>query len=265
MPSIKVNDIEVYCETAGSGPHLTLVMGMGCSARQWQWMAPVFEQSFTVIAFDNRDAGRTGRQDITYTTEQFADDIYALLTSLGVSKTHLFGISVGGMIAQRFVLKYPGMVDRLVLGCTMPGFFHLPPAPDDLAIMQEAQAAPFEEGVDKMMQLFLTQTFMKEHPKQATRLKEIMMIEKQEQGIEALYRQLGAAMSHDTVSDVKNITAPTLIITGTADPMAPAANAHFLHGQISGSRLVEIPGGYHAFWVEHCREACRIIADFLKN
>lgn len=262
---MNVHGLDMYYEIAGSGPHLTLVMGMGCSARQWQWMAPVFAQFFTVIAFDNRDAGRTGRQDITYSTEQFADDIHALLTSVGVKKTHLFGISVGGMIAQRFALKYPAMVDRLVLGCTMPGFFLLPPSPDVLAILQEAQAAPFEEGVDKMMQLFLTHTFIKENPEQAARLKEIMMIEKQEQGIEALYRQLGAAMSHDTINEVKSITAPTLIITGTADPMSPPANAHFFHEQIVGSTLVEIPGGYHAFWVEHCREACRVIADFLQN
>jgi pimeloyl-ACP methyl ester carboxylesterase len=147
----------------------------------------------------------------------------------------------------------------------MPSFFHLPPAPDDLVRMQEAQVAGFEEGVEKMMQLFLTETFMKEQPEQTARLKEIMLAEKKEQGIEALYRQLGAAMSHDTVQEVKNISGPTLIISGTADPMAPIKNAHFLKEQIRGSKLAEIPGGYHAFWVEKHEEACSIIRDFLQQ
>jgi 3-oxoadipate enol-lactonase len=265
MPTVNVNGIEIYYEIAGSGPPLTLIMGLACSARQWQWMLPVFAESFKVITFDNRDVGRSSKPDMEYTTGLFADDTRALLNALNVTKTHLFGASVGGMIAQKFALKYPDMIDRLVLGCTMPSFTHIPPAPNDLQTMQESQVVSIEEGVEKMLQLFLTEQFFKEEPDRVARLKEVMMIERKEQGQEALYRQLGAAMNHNTVNEVKNINVPTLIISGTSDPMAPVKNARFLAEQIPNSTLVEIPGGYHAFWVEKFEEACDIIKKFLSQ
>lgn len=264
MPIANANGIEIYYEITGSGPPLTLIMGLGCSARQWQWMLPALAESFKVITFDNRGVGRSSKPDMEYTMDLFSDDTRALLNALNVTKTHLFGASVGGMIAQKFSLKYPDMVDRLVLGCTMPSFFHIPPAPNDLQTMQESQVVPFEEGVEKMMQLFLTEQFFEEEPDRVAKLKEVMMIERKEQGQEALYQQLGAAMSHNTVNEVKDIVVPTLIISGTADPMAPVKNARFLAEQIPNSTLVEIPEGYHAFWVERFEEPCDIIKNFLR-
>lgn len=179
MPTVHANGIDLDYEISGSGPPLCLIMGMGCSARQWQWMVPVFAESFTVITFDNRGAGRSGKPGMDYSTEMFADDTCALLDALDIPKTHLFGVSVGGM--------------------------------------------------------------------------------------EALFMQLGAAREHDTVGLVKNITVPTLVISGTKDPIAPVENARFLAGQILGSTLAEIEGVRHAFWVEKYGEACGIINDFLKS
>jgi pimeloyl-ACP methyl ester carboxylesterase len=263
MPTVHANGIDIYYEINGSGPPLCLIMGMGCSARQWQWMVPVFAEFFTVITFDNRGAGRSGKPDMECITEMFADDTRALLDALDIPRTHLFGVSVGGMIAQRFALKYPEMVDRLVLGCTMPSFTHLPPAPEDLETLQEAQVLSLEEGVEKMMSLFLSEGFFKEEPERTVRLKEVMMLEKEEQGMEALFMQLGAARAHDTVDEVKNIDVSTLVISGTKDPIAPVENARFLAEQIPDSTLAEMNGVYHAFWIERFEEACGIIKKFL--
>jgi pimeloyl-ACP methyl ester carboxylesterase len=263
MALIKANGIEIYHEISGSGPPLVLIMGLGCSARQWQWMVPVFAESFQVIAFDNRGVGRSGKPDMEYTTDLFADDISALLKALHVDKAHIFGVSVGGMIAQRFALKYPGMVDRLVLGCTMPGFTYMPPSPEDLESMQQSQVLPLEESVELMMGLFLSEQFFSDKPDPVVKLKEVMMIEKEEQGEDAFLLQLGAAASHNTIDEVKNIKSPTLVITGDEDPIAPVKNSRFLADQIPDSRLAEIPGVRHAFWVERFEEACGTIINFL--
>ena len=263
MPTVHANGIDIYYELSGSGPPLTLVMGMGCSARQWQWMIPVLAESFKVLTFDNRGVGRSGKPDIEYSTEMFADDTSAMLSVLGSPRTHLFGVSVGGMIAQRFVLKYPDMVDRLVLGCTMPSMFHLPPAPEDSETMQMSRVVSIDEGAEKMISLFLSEGFFKEKPKRAATLKELMMLERKEQGDDAFMLQLGAAMEHNTVDEAKNITATTLVISGTKDPIARVENARFLAGQIPDSTLAEIDEGYHAFWVERFEEACDIINKFL--
>ena len=265
MPTVKANGIEIYYEISGSGPPLTLIMGLGCSLRQWQWMVPVFAESFRVIAFDNRGVGKSGKPDMDYTTEMFADDTCALLKALGVDKTHVLSASVGGMIAQRFALKYPEMVDRLVLGCTMPNFRHISPTQDDLETMQKSQVLSLEESVETMMGLFLTEQFFADEPDQVAKMKEVMMIEKEEQGPDAFLLQLGAAMIHDTIDEVKEIKAPTLMLTGDLDPMSPVENSRWLAGQIPNSTLAEIPGIRHAFWVEKYQEACEIVIKFLKQ
>jgi 3-oxoadipate enol-lactonase len=263
MATVKANGIEIFYEITGNGQPLTLIMGLGCSARQWKWIVPLLAESFQVITFDNRGVGRTSKPDMEYTTNLFADDIAALLNTLGIDRTHIFGVSVGGMIAQKFALSYPEMVDRLVLGCTMPNFFHLPPAAEDSQRMQESQLLPPDKSVDVMMRLFLSEKFFAESPDQAAELKEVMLTEKIEQGEDAFLLQLGAAMNHDTLEQVKHITAPTLVITGDLDPIAPVENARFLAEQIPDSTLIELPGIYHAFWVEGFEEASDAIIKFL--
>ena len=263
MATVKANGIEIYYEVTGNGPPLTMIMGLGCSSRQWKWMVPLLAESFRVITFDNRGVGRTDKPDTEYSTDLFADDIATLLNTLNIDRTHIFGISVGGMIAQKFALNHPEMVDRLVLGCTMPSFFHLPPATEDSQRMQESQLLPPDKSVDVMLSLFLSEKFFAESPDLAAQLKEVMLTEKLEQGEDAFLLQLGAAMSHDTLEQVKNITAPTLVITGDLDPMAPVENARFLAEQIPDSTLVELPGVRHAFWVEKFEEASSIIKEFL--
>ena len=265
MATVNANGIEIYHQITGEGPPLTLIIGLGCSARQWQWMLPVLSTAFQVITFDNRGVGRTGKPAMEYTTDLFAEDTCALLNTLGIEKTHMFGVSVGGMIAQKFSLKFPEMVDRLVLGCTMPNFYHLPPKEEDSQRLQESQVLPLEKSLDVMTGLFLTEHFCKEHPDQAAKLKEIMLIEREEQGQDAFLQQLAAAMNHNTLDQVKNITAPTLVITGDLDPMAPVQNARFLAEKIPNSTLAEIPGVRHALWVERFEESSEIIIKFLRQ
>jgi pimeloyl-ACP methyl ester carboxylesterase len=263
MATVWANGIDIFYHITGNGPPLTLIMGMGCSARQWRWMLPMLSTAFQVITFDNRGAGRTGKPAMEYTTDLFAEDTCALLNTLGIEKTHVFGVSVGGMIAQKVAIQFPEMVDRLVLGCTMPNFYHLPPEEEDSQRLQESQVLPLEQGLDVMMGLFLTEHFCREHPDQAVRLKEIMRIEREEQGREALLLQLAAAMNHDTLEQVQNISAPALVITGDVDPMAPVQNARFLAEKIPNGTLAEIPGVRHALWVERCEETAEIIIKFL--
>ena len=67
------------------------------------------------------------------------------------------------------------------------------------------------------------------------------------------------------LEQVKKITAPTLVITGDSDPMAPVENSRFLAEQIPDSTLVELPGVRHAFWVEKYEESSHIITGFFLN
>ena len=265
MPTITANGIKINYNVKGKGPALTMIMGMSCSLRQWEWMADILSNTFQVITFDNRGAGSSDKPDIDYSTEMLAKDTFCLLEELKIKKSHIFGISFGGMIAQRFALMFPDMIDRLVLGATMPSFNRFPPSPKTLESFQSSALVAASESVQIVMGLFYNKEFFVNNPEVTARVKNIMIKEKEEQGLDILYRQLGAAMEHDTLEDVKKITAPTLVICGTEDLIAPITNSRFMAEQIPDSTLAELSGGYHAFWIERAGEASKIITDFLKQ
>ena len=121
MPHLQSNGVSLYYEEHGSGEPLLLIMGFTVSSIGWHWNIPAFAQSFRTIAFDNRGVGQSDKPDEPYSMAMFADDTAGLLDGLGIEQAHIFGISMGGMIAQEFALRHPGRVTSLTLGCTNCG------------------------------------------------------------------------------------------------------------------------------------------------
>src|SRR5512132_2898485 len=103
-------------DTGGSGPPVLLVMGLGMNATGWWRTVPVLAQAgLRVLAFDNRGVGRSDRPPGPYTVAEMADDCAAVLDAAGEETAHVYGISLGGMIAQEFALRHPGRLRSLVL------------------------------------------------------------------------------------------------------------------------------------------------------
>lgn len=263
MPTLTANNIEINYEMEGQGPPLCLIMGQACSLRQWKWMADILSENFQVITFDNRGSGKSEKPDIEYSTEMMAMDIHGLLEKLGIPRSHIFGVSFGGMIAQRFALMFPESVDRLILGATMPNYDRFPPAPETIEALQSSALVTIPESVRIIMDLFYTKGFFQNSPARAEEIRKIMTVEKEEQPTDIMFRQIGAAMGHDTLNELKNIKAATLIICGEDDPVTPAGNSRFMKNEIPDSTLTLLPDTRHAFWIERAGEASEIIKKFL--
>lgn len=120
MPTARVDDIEMYYEVSGDGPPLVLILGLAGDLSEVGGIIAGFAEHFTVLAFDNRGAGRTDKPHEPYTIERMADDTVGLMRHVGVAKAHVLGISMGGRVAMDVALRYPDMVDRLVLVSTAP-------------------------------------------------------------------------------------------------------------------------------------------------
>ena len=133
MPKVRLGNVSIYYEEHGQGDPLALIMGYGGSSEWWSRQVPHFSQMFCVITFDNRGTGQSDKPNMPYTMEMMAADLAGVLDAADVDAAHIFGISMGGMIAQHFALLYPDRVISLVLGCTTCGSGHSV-APDPKAV-----------------------------------------------------------------------------------------------------------------------------------
>jgi len=161
VPEVKVNDIQLYYEMHGQGEPLVLIMGLGASTRGWDMQIPTFSREFQVVAFDNRGSGRSDKPDSSYSIRLFADDTAGLMDALGIASAHVYGQSMGGLIAQELALSYPQRVRTLVLGSTSCGGQQAVAAlPEHVTLMASLNTLSPEEAAEKGLPLMYSSEFI---------------------------------------------------------------------------------------------------------
>jgi pimeloyl-ACP methyl ester carboxylesterase len=253
MPQIAIGNLRVNYETRGNGQPLLLIMGLSFSLLDWGDKLPnELAKHYQVILFDNRDTGRTTSSLVEdYTIADLSDDAAGLLQALNIKQAHVFGVSMGGMVAQQFALRHAGKLNKLVLGCTMAGGSCSTPANlssltgESLLDFLFTQSYLADAGNKKNAEDFLANT----SPYHSKR--------------EGLYRQLKAIYSHDTCNSLKTIKAPTLIITGDSDVVIPPKNSNVLKQEIPGAELEVLKDGNHGFPYSHAIETTSLLINFL--
>ena len=121
MPKLVTNDIEINYTIKGEGDYLVLLHGAQGDATSFSNILDRLSEHFTVIAFDQRGSGKSSKPDMQYTMELLADDTACLMTALSIESAHILGVSLGGMIAQAFCIKYPNRVKTATIACSLPG------------------------------------------------------------------------------------------------------------------------------------------------
>ncbi len=265
MPLIKAGDVKLYYEISGEGPSLLLINGYGDHTGHWFCMRPVLERHFRVLAFDNRGSGRSEKPDVPYTINMLAADAAALLDAVGVEQAHVFGVSMGGMVAQELALNYSKRIDRLVLGCTIPGGINsIYPDAEVLAFLLDGERstrlAP-DEIAREMWTYTCTEAFRRAHPEIGEEYARITAMFPAPQ--HGLQRQGDAIATHDTWDRLPAINVPTLVIAGADDRLVPTQNSQNLAACIPGARAVIIENAGHGFFYEAAEKAGAIITDFL--
>ncbi len=266
MAFAQVGDLRMFYEIRGSGEPLLMIYGLGGDSTFWppQLLEPL-ARDFRVITFDNRGAGRTDKPDAPYSIELFADDTAGLLRALEVPRAHVFGISMGGMIAQELVLRHQAIAQTLTLGCTAAGGEHsLPPPPEAIAALTAPRAGKTDAELIREGWPFLyTRNYIDRHR------------EKLEAGIPALIeftipvfaykRQLEATFRFNTYARLDQIRTPTLVITGADDNLLPAGNSQIIAQRIPGARHHLIANSGHLFFDEATDEFLSVFVPFVKT
>jgi pimeloyl-ACP methyl ester carboxylesterase len=209
-----------------------------------------------VLIFDNRGTGQSSRRGFAYRMQQLADDAAAVIEAAGVGSAHVFGISMGGMIAQELALRHPDRVRSLALGAPCESWRWWRRAPLrsvwDLIALNLGYTAP-----QRLARLLVSAEWDARNPGAA--LKWIRSAEPA--GIRIALAQSLAVIRHDALARLPQIHAPTLVLTGDADRLIPMANSQVLAAGIPGARLLVFPGAGHCFPLEQEEATVRALTD----
>ena len=229
MPSIQVNDIQMYYELRGEGEPLVLILGMTIDISDVGAIINWLAQRYQVLAFDNRGAGRTDKPDAPYSIAMMADDTAGLMSALGIERANILGISLGGRIALTLALQHPERVEKLILVSTSARVL---PRGWRFRILGLLSSAPLLRG-------------------------------KYPQPRYAFIRQRDASTMFNCTDRLPEIQAPTLILHGKNDKTAPFALAEEMHAGIHGSQLLSFAGGHIFFLFRERQRFLDAVADFL--
>ncbi len=249
---------KIYWDEQGSGDPLLLIMGLSYASNMWHRTRPFLAQSFRTIAFDNRGIGRSDVPAGVYPMALMASDAAAVLDAAGVTSAHVFGVSMGGMIAQEFALQYPRRVRSLILGCTNAGGPEVVRATPEVLQTLTRQGMTPQESNEAMI------PFIYDAATPRALIDEDMTIRMTWYPTPQGYMgQLQGIIQWEAYSRIAQIAAPTLIMHGETDQLIPAANAPLIAERIAGAKLALIPRASHIIETDQPGVANHLIAEFL--
>lgn len=259
MPTAENAGVKIHWEELGGGDPLLLIMGLGYTLEMWHRTAPILSQRYRTILFDNRGVGRSDVPAGPYSIPSMAADAAAVLDSAGIDRAHVFGISMGGMIAQEFALQYPKRVRSLILGCTSHGGPEAVLADAEVLTTLAARATmSVEEGVRAMIR------FVYDRSTPSERIEEDLVIRRRTfPTIQGYLGQLQGIFAYESRSRLSQLKVPTLVVHGESDRLVPPENGRRLARLIEGARLEMIAGASHIFPTDQPEKAHSAIQRFL--
>ena len=245
----------------GSGPLLLLIHGAEADHTMFFGLMDALAGDFSVVAYDQRDSGRTENGSELYDLEALAGDaarlIHFLLENSGGRRVHVYGTSFGGQIAQVLAARHPYLVGGLVLGSTWPVGRRL----------NDVNAAALEQlahlrgqlpgGAEQIAAFFFSQAFLAACPGT------VELFRGTQRTSEQARRRAHMMQAAPPLIDFAGIAAPTLLLAGGADRLIPPAETFVLAQRIAHTRQQELTGLPHVGAVENPGQVAHAIKSFL--
>ena len=266
MPNVNANGIDIEYVTDGdpAGPPLLLVMGLGAQLITWPqgFVDGLCERGYFVIRFDNRDSGLSTKLEgipeiaalfggdttsAPYRIEDMADDAAGLLTELGLSKVHVVGASLGGMITQALTIHHK---DRFLSACSIMSTTgdRSVGAPTNEAI--SALLRPAATSRDEAIEASVAGS--KVIGSQAYPVDEQILRTRAAAAYDRSYcpegtaRQLAAILaSPDRTQGLQTVEIPFLVLHGEADPLVTLSGGQATAAAVPSAKMITYPGMGH--------------------
>lgn len=269
---------ELYYEDWGreSDPAVLLVCGMAVQLIEWPeaLCQHLVDSGFRVIRFDNREAGLSSRSTLkspppilssfysykrgqpveaTYTTRQLMWDAVALLDALNIERAHWVGFSMGGMIGQLAAIHAH---ERVITLTSIMSNSNDPDLPmPRLKTLWRIIRQPKGKDEEAIARAFARMLDSLSGPKYRTSMEDLtehakVVLQRARRPYAGPMHQMALFAEGGWREDLKRISAPTLVIHGTGDPLVPVAGGRRCAAEIPGAQLWEIDGWGHDFPVE---------------
>lgn len=263
----EVNGTRLYYEVAGEGHPLVLIHAGIADSRMWDDQFALFAERYRVVRYDLRGFGKSECPPGPYTLR---DDLYGLLSFLGMRKTYLIGCSMGGSLAIDFTLEHPDMVGALTPVCAGLGGFEPSDTDAETAYWQDAEAAEKAGDIALLNEMEvhlwvdgLGRTPEHVNPSVRERVREMNGL--------ALAREAEASKAERQRLDppaagrLAEIHVPTLVVIGDQDLSGTQQTADKLASEIAGARKVVFHDTAHVPSMEKPDEFNRVVLDFLSG
>ena len=247
MPFGQVRDIQVYYEIVGSGPRLLFINGTAADLRRRQPYVDLLSDHFTVLRYDQRGLGQSGKPDQHYSMADYADDAAALMDLVGWDRAAVLGVSFGGSVAQEFARRHPERITRMALACANPG------GPYGYPLL-ELHAKDPETRARTMLSLDLRKSleWQAANPEKTAALLESgrkrggPVDPSDPHAAMGARRQLEAREEHDARDWIDQIDMPVVLLGGRYDGLGTETGQTFMAERIKRSEL-HLFEGAHGF------------------
>lgn len=263
MPEIiKQHHATWHFTTQGHGQALVLLHGWSFDKNVWTYQIDEFANNFSLITVD-----LPGHGESSYAADiDIVNDLYQLVCSLRRQKVSIIGHSFGGFLALQFAAQYAELIEKLVVVGAPAKFVCSQDYPHGLTFEQIAQLRAFlEKEYPKILAVFMRWLFTAQERTQPN-FKEIwqhLMHREQWPDKNALAWILSLIEEADAREEINKISAHTLIINGTHDPICPQAAAKYLHERLDNSRLEYFRNCGHLPFLTHPGDFNQLVQSFL--
>ena len=260
MPTIRVNNVDLYYEFHGpeDGEPLILNNGIFMNTTSWAFQMPALEKRYRVLAYDMRGQGQSEHPEGEYSLELHAQDLIALMDALGIDKAHLVGTSYGGELNLVMGIRYLQRCHTLV---TIASVSH-----SEImiaAIIERWRRAAMLGDGPLFFKLIYSDVYSEEFLRNRPEL--LPMAEQRYAALDlpAAVRLIESFQRFNVTADLNKITAPTCIVSAELDVLKPRRYGELMHAAIPGSEFHLIPDAAHVVVLEKAAEVNTIILGFL--
>jgi len=244
----------------GKGPVLFLIHGIGASKDAWSQMIEDLSNFFLVITYDLRGHGNSIVTDKNFTIEKLIDDLENLRTHINIKKGHFVGHSLGGMIAPLYAIKYPKRVLKIGMLSTIAGRSDKD-RKKVLNVIEEMENTGIEKTLKTLTSRWFTDKFiMKRTDLVQKRLKQVL-----ETDPEVFLNVFKIYANTEIFPLLKNITQPTLLLTGENDLGCSPKHNEIMSEQIPLSEFIIVPYLKHSLLIESPNQINQHLINFLNK